>query len=138
MVKILLIEDDPLMVRLYQKIFTFEGYEVAVAMGGEEGLKKVKSFKPTLILLDIMMPKMTGLEVLDKLKADPEIKKIPVVILTNLASQRDAETALAKGAVKYIVKSEYDPKQVTEMVKGILAGYTRGEIPKVKESKPKK
>lgn len=137
MAKVLIVEDDPLMLRLYQKIFTFEGYKVETATSGEQGLKKTKEVKPTLILLDIMMPKMNGLEVLKKLKADPEAKKIPVVILTNLAGQRDAETALALGAVKYIVKSEHDPKEVAEMVKRILAGYTRGEIPKVKEKESK-
>jgi len=92
-------------------------------------LDKARVVKPTLILLDIMMPKMNGIEVLEKLKADPETKVIPVVMLTNLAGQQDAELALSKGAVKYIVKSEYEPKQVADMVKEILAGYTRGEIP---------
>lgn len=129
MAKILIIEDDPLMRRLYQKIFAFEKYEVDMAEDGEEGIDKARSGKPTLILLDIMMPKMNGLQVLDKLKADPDLKKIPVVMLTNLAGQKDAETALSKGAVKYIVKSEYDPKQVADMVKGVLAGYTRDEVP---------
>ncbi len=129
MTKILIVEDDPLMSRLYQKIFTFEGYEVEMAGDGEEGLDKARSGKPTLILLDIMMPKMNGFQVLEKLKLDPDLKSIPVVILTNLAGQQDAETALTKGAVKYIVKSEYDPKQVTDMVKEILAGYTRDEVP---------
>ena len=129
MAKILIVEDDPLMRRLYQKIFTFEKYEVEMAEDGEEGLDKARKSKPTLILLDIMMPKMNGLQVLEKLKADPDLKKIPVVMLTNLAGQKDAETALAKGAVKYIVKSEYEPKQVADMVKGVLAGYTRDEIP---------
>jgi len=129
MVKILIIEDDPLMSRMYQKIFTFEGYEVEMAVDGMEGLDKARVVKPTLILLDIMMPKMNGIEVLEKLKADPETKVIPVVMLTNLAGQQDAELALSKGAVKYIVKSEYEPKQVADMVKEILAGYTRGEIP---------
>ena len=129
MAKILIIEDDPLMQRLYQKIFTFEKYEVETAADGEEGLDKARKTKPTLILLDIMMPKMNGLQVLEKLKADPDLKKIPVVMLTNLAGQKDAETALAKGAVKYIVKSEYEPKQVADMIKGVLAGYTRDEIP---------
>jgi len=129
MAKILIVEDDPLMSRLYQKIFTFEKYEVETASDGEEGLDKVRKSKPTLILLDIMMPKMNGLQVLEKLKADPDLKKIPVVMLTNLAGQKDAETALAKGAVKYIVKSEYEPKQVADMVKGVLAGYIRDEIP---------
>jgi CheY-like chemotaxis protein len=130
--KILIIEDDPLMRRLYQKIFTFEKYEVDTAEDGEEGLEKVRTFKPTLILLDVMMPKMNGLQVLDKLKADPDTKKIPVIMLTNLAGQSDAETAIAKGAVKYIVKSEFEPKQVANMVKEILAGYTRDAVPEVK------
>ena len=78
-----------------------------------------------------MMPKMNGLEVLDKLKNDPLTKKIPIVMLTNLAGSHDADKALTLGAVKYIVKSEFDPKQVTNMVKEILAGYTRDDIPKV-------
>ena len=102
-----------------------------------EGLKKAKEVKPTLILLDIMMPKMHGLEVLEKLKSDDSTKKVPVVILTNLAGEQDAEAALAKGAVKYLVKSEHDPKEVAEEVKQILAGYTREKIPEVKESKKK-
>ena len=129
MAKILIVEDDPLMSRMYQKIFTFEGYEVEMAGDGQEGLEKTRSGKPTLILLDIMMPKMNGLQVLEKLKADPETKTIPVVMLTNLAGQQDAETALSKGAVKYIIKSEYEPKQVANMVKEILVGYTRNEVP---------
>ena len=135
MAKILLIEDDPLMLRLYKKIFTFEKHEVEVAKDGLEGLNKAKEVKPTLILLDIMMPKMHGLEVLEKLKADEATKKIPVIILTNLAGEQDAEAALAKGAVKYLVKSEHDPKEVAEEVKQILAGYTRSNIPEVEEKK---
>ena len=129
MAKILIVEDDPLMSRMYQKIFIFEGYEVELASNGEEGLEKARSMKPTAILLDVMMPKMNGMQVLEKLKLDPEMKAIPVVMLTNLAGQQDAENALAKGAVKYIVKSEYEPKQVANMVKEILAGYTRNDIP---------
>jgi two-component system chemotaxis sensor kinase CheA len=129
MAKLLIIEDDPLMSRMYQKIFSFEGYEVDLAANGEEGLVKIKSNRPTLVLLDIMMPKMNGLEVLDRIKADPEIKAIPVVMLTNLAGIQDAETAMAKGAVKYIVKSEHEPKDIVNMIKEILAGYTRNEVP---------
>lgn len=132
MAKILIVEDDPLMSRMYQKIFTFEGYEVEVGGNGEEGLEKAKTGKPTLILLDVMMPKMNGLQVLEKLKFDPDTKTIPVVMLTNLAGQQDAETALSKGAIKYIIKSEHEPKDVAAMVKEILAGYTRNEVPQTK------
>lgn len=132
---ILIVEDDPLMSRLYHKIFTFEGYKVETAPDGQEGLEKTRTVKPNLILLDVMMPKMNGLEVLDKLKSDPETKSIPVIMLTNLAGQQDAETALSKGAVKYIVKSEYEPKQVANMVKEILAGYTRNAVPETAPAK---
>lgn len=120
MVRILIVEDDPLMSRMYQKIFTFEGFEVCTAGDGQEGLDQAKLAKPTLILLDIMMPKMNGLEVLEKLKSDGELKTIPVIMLTNLAGQQDAETALQKGAIKYIVKSEHEPKELAHIVKEIL------------------
>jgi len=126
---ILITEDDPLMSRMYQKIFSFEGFQVEMAADGQEGLDKARELKPTMILLDVMMPKLNGLQVLEKLKADPETKAIPVVMLTNLAGQQDAESALAKGAIKYIVKSEYEPKQVADMVKELLAGYTRDQVP---------
>ncbi len=129
MAKILIVEDDPLMSRMYQKIFTFEKYEVEMAHDGEEALSKATEANPTLILLDVMMPKMNGLQVLEKLKADARTKAIPVVMLTNLAGQQDAETALSKGAVKYLIKSEHEPKEVTDIVKEILAGYTRNEVP---------
>jgi CheY-like chemotaxis protein len=129
MTKLLITEDDPLMSRMYQKIFSFEGYEVVMAADGQEGLDLARQEKPTLILLDVMMPKLNGIQVLEKLKADPETHAIPVVMLTNLAGQQDAEAALALGAVKYIVKSEYEPKQVADMVKEILAGYTRNDVP---------
>jgi CheY-like chemotaxis protein len=123
MAKVLIVEDDPLISRMYQKIFTFENFDVEVAANGEEALAKVSDFNPALILLDVMMPKMNGLQVLEKLKEDGQTKNVPVVMLTNLAGQQDAETAIAKGAVKYIIKSEYEPKQVVEMVKEVLAGY---------------
>ena len=117
------------MLRMYQKIFTFEKHEVELAGDGEEGLAKVQTFNPTIILLDVMMPKMNGLQVLEQLKSNLATKSIPVVMLTNLAGQQDAETALSKGAVKYIVKSEHEPKAVADMVEEILAGYTRNDIP---------
>lgn len=126
---ILIVEDDPLMQRMYQKIFTFEKYDVQTASNGEEGLEKVRSIKPTIVLLDVMMPKMNGIQVLEKIKADPDTKHIPVIMLTNLAGEKDAENALMKGAVKYIVKSEYDPKQVVAMVKEIIAAHSREDVP---------
>jgi len=117
------------MLRMYQKIFTFVKHEVDTAKDGEEGLLKVQSFNPTVVLLDIMMPKMNGLEVLEKLKSNSATYAIPVVMLTNLAGQQDVETALSKGAVKYIIKSEHEPREVANMVEEVIVGYTRNIIP---------
>jgi len=117
---LLLIEDDPLMLRMYKKLFELEGYEILLASEGQEGVVKAIENKPALILLDIMMPKMDGFEVLETLKGNDNTKDIPVVVLTNLAGQQDAERALTMGAKKYIIKSEQDPKEVAKMVKMTL------------------
>lgn len=137
MVKIYIVEDDPLMIRMYEKVFRLNGYEVEMAFDGEEGLKKLNDMteKPTVVLLDVMMPKKSGFEVLKEIKASPALKGLPVIMLTNLAGSDDAEKALSMGAVLYLVKSQYDPKEVVEKVKEIIAGYDRGDnVPKVKVS----
>src|SRR3989338_997720 len=132
MAKILLVEDDPLMIRMYQRKLLNDGFDVDVAVNGEEGLLKVRSFVPDLMLLDVMMPKLNGLQVLERMKSDPALAKIPVIILTNLGgSQEDIERGLELVAVAYLVKSAYRPDQVLSKVKEVLAGYTRSkEIPK--------
>jgi two-component system chemotaxis sensor kinase CheA len=132
MASILIVEDDLLISRMYEKALGFEQYTIAVASDGEAGLAALRAAKPDLVLLDVMMPKMNGFEVLDAMKADPELKSIPVVMLTNLADAKDAETALSKGAVKYIVKGDHDPKDIVDMVKEILQAYTRHDLPKPK------
>ena len=135
MARVLIIEDDELIRRMYQKILSFRGHDVSTAANGEEGIEQARTYKPTLILLDIMMPKLNGLDMLKQLKALPELEHIPVIILTNLMGTADAEAALSAGAIKYIVKSDYTPKEVIDMVEGILAGYTRNEIPEVETPK---
>ena len=131
MAKILLVEDDPLMMRMYQRKLVNDGYDVAVAVNGEEGMVKIRSFHPDLVLLDIMMPKLNGLQVLERTKADPTIASIPIIILTNLGgSEEDIEHGLELGAVAYLVKSAYRPDEVISKVKEILLGYTHGkEVP---------
>ena len=131
MAKLLLVEDDPLMVRMYQRKLINDGYEVEVAVNGEDGLVKIRSFFPDLVLLDVMMPKVNGLQVLERVKSDPSISKIPIIILTNLGgSQEDIERGLELGAVAYLVKSAYRPDEVVAKVKEVLAGYTKSkEVP---------
>ena len=120
MTKILLVEDDPLINRMYQKLFTLEGYETEIAENGQEGLDKLESFKPDIILLDIMMPTMNGVEMLTHLKENPKTANIPTVVLTNMSDIRVSNEVFAKGANLVIVKSENDPDQVIAWIKSVL------------------
>ena len=120
MTKILVIEDEPMVSRMYGKIIEFEKFEVVSAIGGKEGLEKAKSEKPDLILLDIMMPEPNGIRVLEDLKADPATKNIPVVMITNLSGKNDSELALSKGATDYWVKKEINPQDLGQKIKKIL------------------
>jgi putative two-component system response regulator len=116
----LLIEDDPLIYRLYQKLFTLEGYQIELAENGQLGLEKLKTYQPDTILLDIMMPTMNGIEMMTQLKTDPSTKDIPIVVLTNLADMRVTNMALSKGAVLCILKSQTEPEDVVASIKGVL------------------
>lgn len=132
MAKILLVDDDLLLVRMYQKKLENDGYIVATADDGETALQKVQELKPDLILLDIMMPKVNGLQVLAILKEDKETESIPVILLTNVGgSDEDVNRGLELGAVAYLVKAGNRPSAVVAKVKEILAGYVR-EIPTTK------
>jgi twitching motility two-component system response regulator PilH len=124
MAKILIVEDDAFLSDLYFHTFSFSGFDTHVARDGLEGLEKVQEVKPDLILLDIMMPKMNGLEVIRKLKEDVNTKSIPVVILSNFSDEALAKEAMSQGAIAYIIKSEYEPKQVIQMVTEWLSGKT--------------
>lgn len=115
MAKILIVEDDAFLSKMYAKKFQVAGFEVQLAHDGVEGYTKAKSFKPDLILMDILMPKQNGMETLDKLKADEETKAIPVIMSTNLSTTDDADTAMKKGAVKYVVKSEVTPAELVKI-----------------------
>ena len=133
MAKILIVEDDRLLATMYKQKFEKDGYEVSTAFDGVEGLKKIREEKPTLVLLDIMMPKMHGLEVLEETKRDPETKDIPIVLLTNLArGEEDINRGLELGAIAYLVKSQLRPSQVVAKVKELLTASARNDIPKAR------
>ena len=106
MIKILVAEDDKYLVRVYQTKFTKAGFEVRIGADGEEAEKILQTFMPDIILLDLMMPKKDGFEVLKDLKASEKFKNIPVIVTSNLAQPEDKQKALAMGANEYIVKSD--------------------------------
>ena len=125
MATLLLVEDDALLTRLYQKRFTKDGHTVIMAKDGEEGLELIEKEQPDLVLLDIMMPKLSGFEMLERIKANPATRSVPVVILTNLAAEDEQTRAFELGAVAYIIKSNNDPVKISAKVEEILAASTR-------------
>jgi len=118
--KILFVEDEPNLQKAISEVLVQEGYKVLKAADGEEGLKVAQTEKPHLILLDLILPKKDGFEVLKELKADEKTKDIPVVVLTNLEGIGDVEKALSLGATTYLVKANYELEDVLKTVKSQL------------------
>ena len=116
MEKILLIEDEELIIRLLSKKLAAIGYDVSLAMDGREGLEKIKQIVPDLILLDIVMPRMGGFEVMAEMKKDEKIAGIPVIIISNSGQPLELEKAKELGAADWLVKTEFDPKEVAEKI----------------------
>jgi len=114
---ILIVEDDPVLLKMYSEKFNFEGFEVLNAHDGEEALKVALENKVGIILLDIMLPRMSGTDFLEKYRQDPRGKNTPVVALTNLAEEAERQRALKLGVKEYIVKAMQTPKQVVEKIK---------------------
>jgi len=117
MKKIIIIEDEETLLNLLDKKLNQEGYEVIVARDGEEGLEKIKSNKPDLILLDIVMPKMGGFEVMEILRKDEELKKIPIIIISNSGQPVELDRAKELGVVDWLIKTDFDPQEVVDKVK---------------------
>ena len=114
--KILLVEDEKIMINLLEKKLTQEGYDVRVAVNGEEGLKAMREEKPDIVLLDIIMPKMGGFEVMEEMGKDPVLKEIPIVIISNSGQPVELDKAKELGAKDWLIKTEFDPQEVLEKV----------------------
>lgn len=117
---ILLVDDDLTLREMYSERLKAEGFVVEMAMDGEEALSKATEMHPNIILLDIMMPKINGLDVLKKLREQEETKAIPVIVLTALIQDREKMESITRGADDYVVKSETMPGEVIQKVKDLL------------------
>lgn len=120
MAKILIVEDDKFLRELISQKIGAEGYEVIGATDGEEGLKVAGETHPDLILLDLILPTMDGFEVLQKLKGQELTKAIPVIVLSNLGQKEDIDKGMQLGAVDYMIKAHFTPKEIVEKIKSIL------------------
>lgn len=124
--KILIVEDDMYINKMYQLKLNLEGYQVEIAENGRVGVDKTKSFKPDIILLDILMPEMDGFEVLKTVKGDKASKSIPILIMSNLGQEDHIQKGKELGAVGYIVKTQYTPAKVVETIKEVLGKQKAG------------
>ncbi len=113
---ILFVEDEAILQKTFGDMLGSVGYKVISAMDGEAAVRLAKTQKPDLVLLDLILPKMSGFEVLKALKEDPNTRLIPVIILSNMEGMVEIEKALSLGATTYLVKTQYTLKEVTEKI----------------------
>jgi DNA-binding response OmpR family regulator len=118
--KILFIEDESDLQKTFSDVLEKKGYEIIMALDGEVGLKLAKSKNPDLILLDLILPKIHGFDVLKELKSDPKTKDIPIIVLTNLEGMADINKAIELGATTYLVKAHYSLDEVIKKIEGAL------------------
>ena len=117
---VLVVDDDPVIQKLLQVNFEMEGYSVITAGDGEEGLAKAQAEHPDAVVLDVMMPKMDGLEVARRLKSDPDTQGIPIILLSAKAQQADIQAGTATGAEEYLTKP-FDPLELLQRVGELIA-----------------
>ena len=132
---VLVVEDEEFLIQALKDNLTAEGCVVNTAVNGDEALGQVRRRRPDIILLDLLIPKKDGFDVLEDLKANPEWKSIPVIVLSNLGGDAEIKRALTLGADDYFVKSQHPIQEVVEKVKEYLSGVRpaprRGESPSV-------
>lgn len=114
--KILIVEDDKFISEIYITKLLAMGYQVVHAENGKEALLRINEESPNLILLDILMPEMSGIDVLKKLRADEVHKNIPVIVLTNASEREHATKAMQMGASDYLIKSSFTPDEVVRKI----------------------
>lgn len=123
---ILLVEDDALLVRMYSTKFTKEGFNVITAADGEEGMNAAINNQIDIMVIDVMMPKLSGTDMLEKLKGNPRFKMVPTIVLTNLQQKEEALKLQNLGIKEYLVKADFTPSDVVAKVKQYLANQAAG------------
>ncbi len=118
---VLIVEDQSGFRRIYEDVLMSDGYEVLIAEDGEKGWRLSKEKKPDLVLLDLGLPKMDGFEVLERMRADPDTKFIPVIIFSVMGEHKDIQKALEMGANDYTVKGFYTPRQILSKIKDLMS-----------------
>ncbi len=119
-IKVLIVEDEQTLLDMYSLKLSKENFEVVKAADGQEGLEKAKSEKPDIILLDIMLPKIDGFQVLKNLRETKGFKNTPIIMLTNLGQNEDKQKGKQFGATDYLVKADTTPTDVVEKINSLI------------------
>jgi DNA-binding response OmpR family regulator len=120
-IHILVVEDETFLVKIYTVKLKREGFDVSIATDGEQAVKMATELKPDIILLDLILPKMNGFEALEKMRLNPDLKKTPVIVLSNLGQDEDIKRAESLGATDYLVKANFSIQEVIAKVRATLA-----------------
>jgi DNA-binding response OmpR family regulator len=118
--KVLVIEDEEIIRGILQKKIENEGYQVDIAVDGEDGISKIREIMPDIVILDIVMPRMDGFAVLEEMKKDENIANIPVIIVSNSGQPVEIDKVKEYGVKDWIVKTEFDPQEVINKIKAQL------------------
>ncbi|HWX21766.1 MAG TPA: response regulator [Candidatus Binatia bacterium] len=145
MKKILIIEDDQIVANIYRNKFSVEGYDVITAADGEAGLESLRSFRPDAIVLDLLLPKISGVDLMKKIRAEPEFQQVPIIVFSNTYLTNMVQEAWKAGATKCLSKANCTPKQLIDVVRSTLSkngaspaavpsGHTPAPVPRAASS----
>src|SRR5437588_8313667 len=143
MKKILIVEDDQIVANIYRNKFSVEGFQVEIALDGEAGMEMLRSFRPDAVILDLMLPRLTGVELMKKIRAEPDFQQLPVIVFSNTYLTNMVQEAWKAGATKCLSKANCTPKGVIEVLRatmnngengsasgGTLTSFTRKPAPR--------
>ncbi|HZR20750.1 MAG TPA: response regulator [Verrucomicrobiae bacterium] len=129
MKKILIIEDDQMVANIYRNKFSVEGFQVDIAHDGVSGLESIRTFRPDAVVLDLMLPKMTGVELMKQVRSEPQFQTLPIIVFSNTYLSNLVQDAWKAGATKCLSKANCSPKQLLEVVRGSLSGIGSSPAP---------
>src|SRR4051812_24603290 len=143
MKKILIVEDDQIVANIYRNKFSVDGFQVEIALDGQVGLEMIHSFRPDAVVMDLMLPKLTGVELMKKIRAEAEFQTLPVIVFSNTYLTNLVQEAWKAGATKCLSKANCTPKQVIEVIRTTLgingaahAHHTAAQAPAAAPAKP--
>lgn len=119
-INILIVEDDVFLSDLYKTKFNLEGFKVSTAFDGEKGIEMVGKVKPDIVLLDLILPKKSGFEVLEAVRTNEVTSDLPVILLTNLSQKEDVKKGLKLGANDYLIKAHFMPSEVVDKIRELV------------------